>query len=466
MCGDGVGRSCWDVVGSMEGATGLPCRHGCTTELFSGEAGASAYSRFTLDGTDQELYCMPMGPLAVCVFGRNGRHAASGVMTPVSPEPPPPMRVHRASVRVQDAAVTIHTFAATQPLETEEAIGAFYRGIARRLAEHGEPLFHEKVFGELDGVAATGAARAVALSDVGIDPKLPFSYVGQRPCIGGLVAGVQVWPTAHGACETVHLDGAPVGRLLETAGLRMMMLTGVTGPFVDAPEQASGMFTGANDLLAAHGFRFQDVTRTWIYIDRLLEWYDDFNVSRRNFFEAVGIMRPDRPFDPPASTGIQGGHPLGAECFMDVLAIASRDEDLGPPFRVLRTDRQNEAYEYGSAFSRGMTVGGRPDRMILVSGTASIDTEGNTIYIDDPQGQLIESYADAAAVLQDAGAGLGDVVSAVLFSKNEVTWRAHQRLVELGLIPRLPAIATYADVCRDDLLFELEVTGLCRGEQP
>jgi 2-iminobutanoate/2-iminopropanoate deaminase len=40
----------------------------------------------------------------------------------------------------------------------------------------------------------------------------------------------------------------------------------------------------------------------------------------------------------------------------------------------------NEAYDYGSAFSRGMRIELGKFVLLLISGTASIDDQGRTLY--------------------------------------------------------------------------------------
>lgn len=332
-------------------------------------------------------------------------------------------------------------------------------------------VLHEKVFGAL----AVGAA--VRRSRGGLPwSAVPLTYVGARPCAGGPLAGLQRWSVAAegGAAlrvSPVTLDGRVVGRLAETPGLRLALLSDLTG--VDGGgrllpgtgAQCAAMFERARRALAGVGLSFRDVARTWIYVPRLLDWYGELNRVRDDFFSAVGVRRPDAPYEPPASTGIQGGHPDGAECFLDVLAVAP-----GPavgaaaprPFERLRTRRQNEPHEYGSSFSRGMRVAppAAAQHLLLVSGTASIDPAGRSVHDGDHDAQLVETWLAAAAVLGAGGGGAADVATGVLFCKDEAAWRRHLALVEGGRLPALPAIPVYADVCRPELLVELEVTGV------
>ena len=48
--------------------------------------------------------------------------------------------------------------------------------------------------------------------------------------------------------------------------------------------------TDMDEALQANGFKFIDTVRTWIYLDDLLEWYDDFNAVRTRYFNETGIF--------------------------------------------------------------------------------------------------------------------------------------------------------------------------------
>src|ERR1051326_5066388 len=52
----------------------------------------------------------------------------------------------------------------------------------------------------------------------------------------------------------------------------------------------------------------------------------------------------------------------------------------------------NEAYDYGSAFSRGMRIDLGKFVILLISGTASIDDEGRTLYAGDLRKQVRRTF--------------------------------------------------------------------------
>ena len=343
------------------------------------------------------------------------------------------------------------TAMADRAVEDVGEIEALFRDLEARVeTAHGQ-VIQEKIFVSRAGADAVVAAREV------IDSEIPPTMVVAEPCAGGALAGVQILAAICGHCETV-LDGSePVGRIWSREGLKMLALAGVHGtPGEPVPDQLAAMFARAGDLVAAQGFEFQQVARTWIYVEPLLEFYADLNQSRDRFFRSCGLLGP-HSHPPPASTGIQGGHPGGAACQMDVVALSGDSRLSVDP---MRTSHQCEAYDYGSAFSRGVTVQVGADRLLYASGTASIDVQGRTAHVGDSEGQSRETFAAVETLLGHQGASLADAVTGVLFFKENQGLRAWESLRRRGLVPDLPSIAVYADVCRPDLLVELELTAV------
>src|ERR1039458_9632559 len=70
----------------------------------------------------------------------------------------------------------------------------------------------------------------------------------------------------------------------------------------------------------------------------------------------------------------------------------------------------NEAYDYGSAFSRGMRIDLNGLTIVLISGTASIDDAGRTVHAGDFRAQLRRTFANITKLLASEGATWHDIV--------------------------------------------------------
>jgi enamine deaminase RidA (YjgF/YER057c/UK114 family) len=198
---------------------------------------------------------------------------------------------------------------------------------------------------------------------------------------------------------------------------------------------------------------FHDVIRTWIYLAEMERDYDELNRVRNAFFERIGLTRR------PASTGIRGGvYPLDRGGSMDLYALRTQrpiDKDL------MHARTLNEAWEYGSAFARGMRVT-REDRTVLyLSGTASIDTRGEVVHVGDIEGQVNRMLLNVEELLAGSGAGPDDVIRATTYLKHPEHFETFRRIyAERGFPTDLAHTICHADVCRPDWLVEIEVAAI------
>jgi len=64
----GVGRPCWEVVGGLPKADGLPCAHGCVRDLIRAGVEDTRHTRVTLGGEHYRLTCVPINDHAVCIL--------------------------------------------------------------------------------------------------------------------------------------------------------------------------------------------------------------------------------------------------------------------------------------------------------------------------------------------------------------------------------------------------------------
>ena len=117
---------------------------------------------------------------------------------------------------------------------------------------------------------------------------------------------------------------------------------------------------------------------------------------------------------------------------------------------------QPSAYSYGSAFSRGICIDERGYRQVFVSGTAAIDGTGRSLYPRDAEAQIRKTLEVVEALIGEKGAKYKDIRSATVYLKKSEDLSVYERLAgKLGLM-ELPAVFAVADICRDELLFEMD----------
>lgn len=339
-----------------------------------------------------------------------------------------------------------------------------FNQIAATIAERKIQVIQEKCYG-LSAVSEEVLAwRDACYRRRGIDRSIPVTWLEGRPLEGCDFVGVQLWgvtPSDGTSCvQTVENPATGRGRLWTGRGFRMLHLAAVRGTLPDgsmpagAAEQAQEMFNNVGLGLHAHGLSYRDIRRTWIYVSRLLEWYGDLNRVRTAHYRRNGLGVEGGPAF-PASTGIQC-HSNGEECLVDVLAVATDRPGALVAEPIVRSPRQDSSFNYGSAFSRGMTFDIEGRRTVHISGTASINSAGASVHVGDPEMQSLETLMCIASILEAQGGSLQNITSATLFCKDRAAWEAWNRVCGLLKIPAFPKICVIADVCRDDLLVEME----------
>jgi enamine deaminase RidA (YjgF/YER057c/UK114 family) len=110
---------------------------------------------------------------------------------------------------------------------------------------------------------------------------------------------------------------------------------------------------------------------------------------------------------------------------------------------------------YGVTFERGTTIEYGDRRHVFISGTASIDNRGRTLYSMDIQAQTERMFENVEALLSEAGAGFGDLAHVIVYLRDMADYGVVKSLVNTKL-PEVPQVFVLAPVCRTQWLVEME----------
>jgi enamine deaminase RidA (YjgF/YER057c/UK114 family) len=208
-----------------------------------------------------------------------------------------------------------------------------------------------------------------------------------------------------------------------------------------------------SDILSEAGMDMTNVVRTWFFLDDIQGWYGDFNEVRNDFFKRKKI------FDGlvPASTGIGGRNPAGSALVAGAWAVQPQNESA--TVREAASPLQCPAMNYGSAFSRAVLMEGGGLRRLLISGTASIEPGGQSVNCGDLRKQIEISQEVIQAILNSSGFDFNDVARATGYFKDYPVvpffdWSDGRCRQTLNV---------QADICRPELLFEIELDAICVG---
>lgn len=94
---------------------------------------------------------------------------------------------------------------------------------------------------------------------------------------------------------------------------------------------------------------------------------------------------------------------------------------------------------------------------MYISGTASIDPNGITAYVGDPDAQVALTMQVVHAILESRGMDWADVTRGLAYFKNAEDAPLFEKCHINNKLPLFPEVIAENCICRDDLLFEIEV---------
>jgi chorismate lyase/3-hydroxybenzoate synthase len=312
--------------------------------------------------------------------------------------------------------------------------------------------------------APTDRAAVLAKVRFGVQPRLqphtPWlaAAVPNRPLTPG--PAEEIWPAA-GAVSRIEVAGAPA------AVDERSIFVAIDSPAGAGPDLDALSFDVYTRLLrGVNRAGYPHLLRIWNYVPRIhdassgLARYMLFCKGRSEAFAAhYGDGFPVRL---PAASAV--GCP-GERLVVHVLA--SRE-----PGRHVENPRQVAAYHYpelygpkSPSFARGTVAGGAWNGTVFVSGTASI-VGHRSVFPGDPGRQAEEAMRNVEAVLDTAGVpGMGGSLGARLGSLRvyvrfpEQT-EAVRRAILASTGTAVPTACLQAEICREELLVEIEATAL------
>ena len=280
----------------------------------------------------------------------------------------------------------------------------------------------------------------------------PVTWLHGDSCSCGCLTGTQIMAVSGVDVKPIQIDGKPIGSVYEDEDGEYCYLGNIhtddlSGNNADHAQRAFEKMLAA---LQSVNMDFSNVIRMWNYLDDLLNWYGDFNDMRTDFFNKHDVFNNIIP----AGTGIGAGNPSGAAYVGDLMAI--KPKNATKAFAVA-SPLQCPAVDYKSSFSRAVELDLSNHRYLSISGTASIEPGGKTVHLDDVPGQIELTMQVVDAILKSRDMDWSDTVKAIAYFADIKDARLFDEYLKKNNYPQLPVAISHADVCRHDLLFEIEL---------
>ncbi|MGC2062503.1 MAG: Rid family hydrolase [Thermodesulfovibrionales bacterium] len=222
----------------------------------------------------------------------------------------------------------------------------------------------------------------------------------------------------------------------------------------DSEKQTARIFDYLQKKLLEFNATIENsVLRTWIYAPHVDADYPGIVKARKDLFERINLTKETHYI---ASTGIQGG--TGGRftrVSMDAYAVTGIPEEN---IRYIHApEYMCPTHDYGVTFERATAVKLGQTDFLFISGTASIDKNGDVVYPGDIEKQTVRTLQNISALLDSAGFAREDLSSFIVYLRDIADHGFTKPLID-HYLEHLPAIYVKAPVCRPGWLIEIEAT--------
>lgn len=293
------------------------------------------------------------------------------------------------------------------------------------------------------------------------------SVIAQRPLVGRVV--LEVHSMDDDRWDITIKDRYVVA---ENESLKCLFASDLVGLInTSTYQQSQAAFESLTNLLLTEGMGYNNIVRQWNYIEKILfcsdghQHYQDFNDVRSHYYDPV-----DWVDGYPAATGIgmqQGGVILSFDAvkIKSDYAVKAIDNTLQRAAHVYSKEVLigETTLKTTPKFERAKALFSRDELLVYISGTAAIRGE-ESIDPDDIVGQTRVTMENieqliAPKTLDEFGVIHPPKASSLkilrVYIKHEAdTAKAKAYLDEH--YPSVPAFYLWGNVCREELLIEIE----------
>lgn len=294
-----------------------------------------------------------------------------------------------------------------------------------------------------------------------------ISYISQKPMLGGLNAEV----VSIESNENIDISYGENYLVLDNGVCRELVTGGLLASDIYASflDQSNAVFADIEEIMFRENFSISSIVRQWNYIEGITvfdgdrQHYQDFNDSRSHFYAKT---KWDSGY--PAATGI--GTQYGG-VMVELIAFsgdACIDRALDNPLQVsahkysqqVLVGARDEVFDQRTTpkFERGRVLGQQDKQIIFISGTAAIRGEHSQL-TDDLIEQTRLTMANIDHLISEENYPLPNGSRA--YSMLRIYVKEYRQMGEVRKYmemhyPEVNKIYLHADICRDELLLEIE----------
>lgn len=316
-----------------------------------------------------------------------------------------------------------------------------------------------------------------------LNRKIPITFIPEQT-ISSQELWVEVWE--HSLSNTIFISHESTNGThylhIKDQQCEMLCIEGIPSSNHSLPisQQSTDIFSKLQSILYKHNFTIGDIIRQWNYIGNITgcnnneQIYQIYNNSRSQFYQ-----KSLWPNGYPAATGIGAqfnGLIVSCIALKSINSNSQKVYPLNNPLQIAAHSYSKEVL-IGSTqtslketpkFERAKLIDFANNIYCFISGTASIRGEYST-HIQSPKKQTeltlsnIEYLISSENLRQNSCPNVSlKICNLRVYIKNKAHYQIIRETVE-ERFPSIPTIYLFTDICRQELLVEIE--GVCQLSQ-
>ncbi|MBP3712412.1 MAG: hypothetical protein J6I86_08095 [Bacteroidaceae bacterium] len=332
-----------------------------------------------------------------------------------------------------------------------EARGESFQQQLRRISQA-----EEQLMAQADLADAKPVFKRFFLSDATNQrPLMPqddtctISYIQQPPLDGSKIA---LWLYLQRGTEVIPTADRLQSTIVRHNGYEHLWTMGMMIGEGSSYSQTQTLLEDYEALLEEHEMTLEDnCIRTWFFVRDVDTQYKGLVLSRWENFAQHGLV-PETHYI--ASTGI-GGNPSDPKAIIQLGCYAMKGFKPEQQRYLYATSHLNRTSEYGVTFERGTLLQFGDRDHAIISGTASINNQGEVMHVGDIEKQTHRMWENVEALLAEADMTMSDTAQIVVYLRDGADFEVVSKLFSQKY-PDIPTVFTLAPVCRPTWLIEME----------
>lgn len=283
-----------------------------------------------------------------------------------------------------------------------------------------------------------------------------ISLIGQAPANGARIA-MEAWQIETRAPLRLNVNNFMTTGKLPLDNYSLILSRAHSLNSEGSYEQTKEEFSLLLNLLREEGATLKEnVQRTWIYCRDIDNNYAGMVNARSELFEEHHLTKNTHYI---SSTGIEGQSAVPNRLVaMDSLILTGTDseqiEHMSAPEHLSNT------HVYGVTFERGTRIIYGDRSTYYISGTASIDREGDVVHAGDIARQTERTLENIKALMENHNGRLSDLKQAAIYLRDIADRDIVAEIIARSEMKNTPFIMVKAPVCRPTWLVEIDAIGV------